>query len=115
MISALLDLLNADGARKIKLKCQDSSQHLLLWIFAVGLQVTLTLGNRVSNCMKVYYKEEKVGESVINASKVQNIEELAVPAIAFSSFIEKLKTAHQQLPAVVKKMDNWSLGFVEYS
>ncbi|CAR23024.1 putative polyadenylation protein [Lachancea thermotolerans CBS 6340] len=115
VISALLDLLNADGARKIKLKCQDSSQHLLLWIFAVGLQVTLPLGNRVSNCMKVYYKEEKVDESAINASKVQNIEELAVPAIAFSSFIEKLKTAHQQLPAVVKKMDNWSLGFVEYS
>ncbi|CUS24934.1 LAQU0S22e00452g1_1 [Lachancea quebecensis] len=114
VISALMDLLNADGARKILLKCHSSSKCLLLWVFAVGLQVTLPTKNTVSNCIKVYYRDEEVGKSTINASSVQNTEELAVPSIAFSSFREKLEITHQQIPAVVKKMDEWSLGFVEY-
>lgn len=113
--TALLNSINANATRIVRLTCEDNSQQLLLWLFAVGTNVSYTGSDTLQNCMKVYFKNIEGGFQTDGKSKSQNTDEIKVPAVAYSRFVYNLKEVHSQLPSTVQRLDSWKLSFVKCS
>ncbi|SCU78879.1 LADA_0A08284g1_1 [Lachancea dasiensis] len=108
----LVNALNSNGTRKILLKNAHNECGILIWMFVVGLNVTMTGNQTFKNCIKVYYKRTVDAPSL---SKAQNIESFVIDSVPLQHFSQKLDAVNAQLPHFLKTMDSWNLSFLHCS
>ncbi|SCU91681.1 LAME_0E13432g1_1 [Lachancea meyersii CBS 8951] len=109
IISSLLNSLNSSGTRIVNLKSSSSEEQLLIWIFVVGVNITLRDNEILENCIKIYYK---TGKEPLSQSQDQNVDQLSVDGPVLTHLIEKLESINADLPAAVKVMHCWKLGYL---
>ncbi|SCU80639.1 LANO_0B00760g1_1 [Lachancea nothofagi CBS 11611] len=111
--SSLLNCLNSNATRVTVLKCSRTERSVLIWLFAVDVDVSLTGSQLLKNCIKVYYKD--TCQTYPESSGFQNVENILVPELPFERFVERLRSVNAQLPSAVRTMDSWNLSFIESS
>ena len=109
------------SGRYILLKCK-GHDDVLLWIFALGVGVTLTDNIVYSNSIKVLYvtgdgmegshsEDQKQHQHHI-AKKNTNIEEIKVNELPYERFLIELNKNNQLLPSINQKFNEWKVSYL---
>ncbi|AQZ15687.1 YJR141W [Zygosaccharomyces parabailii] len=105
IVSVLLNCTRANSTRYMLLKSE--KKQLLIWLFALGSEVTLGNNRILKGCLKIFYTTDvqlKVGFKT-------NIEEEEVNLIPFENFICGLKDVNSILPASKRKFGPWDVAY----
>lgn len=106
VIFTLLNHLKGHSTRYVLLKCGDL--QILVWLFAVGIDVTLPNNHIMNNCMKILYRTDSANE----IRGKQNVDEAEVKTTPMELFIQGLENVHGILPSSTKKIDLWKVSYV---
>lgn len=113
VLSAMLDSINSNAARMLLLKGPDGT-GVLLWVFAIGIDVTLSDNDVSTNVMKVFYTKNKEDIHEACEHMKQNLEQLAVADVPMKRFIRRLEATNAMLPTDSQRMDFWNLSYVSF-
>lgn len=111
IISSIMNLLNSNGSRYFLLK-GEGGIRVVLWIFAVGIRVTLSEYRPESDSIKVFYIKSLNSEDVKYDIGSQNFEELTIDDAILKNFIEQLEEKNSQLPSPTQEMNSWKLSYL---
>ncbi|CEP65041.1 putative polyadenylation protein LALA0_S18e00386g [Lachancea lanzarotensis] len=111
IVSTLLNSLNSNGTRIINLKSPSGDCHLLVWIFAVGVNVAIDSDWVMTNCIKIYYQTGSQSEHP-SAGPNQNLDQVSVDKAVLDLLIEKLESINRKLPCAAQVMNSWKLGYL---
>lgn len=105
IISIVLNCTKANSTRYMLLKSE--KKQLLIWLFALGSEVTLGNNKILKGCLKIFYTTDvhlKIGLKT-------NIEEEEVNLIPFENFICSLKDVNRILPTSKRKFGPWDVAY----
>ncbi|CCD27192.1 putative polyadenylation protein NDAI_0J03000 [Naumovozyma dairenensis CBS 421] len=105
IIISLLELANAHSERRILLKC--GSKVVLVWLFTVGLGITLSAGTSYNNAIKVFYDENPTIE------KDKTPEELTALQKPFDQFMDHLATQYEIIPTSARSIGPLKVGYFD--
>lgn len=105
VIFTLLNHLKGHSTRYVLLKCENL--QMLVWLFAVGIDVTLPNNQIMNKCMKILYRTDSADEIRGN----QNIDEAEIKTMPMEHFIQGLENVHNILPSSTKKIDSWNVSY----
>lgn len=105
IISILLNCNRANSTRYILLRSHDA--QLYVWLFAIGIEVTLASGHILHNCFKIFYS------NVIpsNIGFKANVEEEQVNKVPLDKFVDALETTNSILPSSKQKFGTWKISY----
>lgn len=109
VVFTLLNLLKGYSTRYVVLSSQES--QLIVWIFAVGLDVTLSNNMVLNNCIKVLYRREMPEEEM----KKQNIEKVEIESLPMQRFVESLECFNELLPCSSKSFSGWAVSYATFA
>lgn len=105
IISTLLNCNRANSTRYILLTC--GKRQLFIWLFAVGIEVTLPSNKILRKCLKILYTADKKQHVGLKT----NVDEEEVNLIPFENFINELKIVNSALPASKRKFGSWNVSY----
>ncbi|AET39924.1 putative polyadenylation protein Ecym_5147 [Eremothecium cymbalariae DBVPG len=113
VIASLMNLINSNASRVIILSCGNNSKTVL-WVFSIGLNVTLSDNTEIKQGLKFLYTTDL---DILSSGKVpsrQTVDTLNVTPDCYRSFIESLDKTRDKLPEQHKMIDNWYISYVSY-
>ncbi|EDO15709.1 hypothetical protein Kpol_1000p21 [Vanderwaltozyma polyspora DSM 70294] len=87
---------------------RNGKDHLFIWVFAIGINVSFTNGQIYKNSIKLLYKEDIDQEL---CSKV-NIENISVMELPYNDFIENIKNVNKSIPEDARSLNGWNVSYV---
>ncbi|QLL32470.1 hypothetical protein HG536_0C06390 [Torulaspora globosa] len=109
VVFTLLNLLKGYSTRYVLLSSKES--QLVVWIFAVGLDVTLSNNKVLKNCIKILFRQEIPEEEM----KKHNIEKVEVESLPMQSFMQSLQYLNGLLPYSAKSFGEWRVGYATFA
>lgn len=107
VVFTLLNLIKGYSTRYVLLESETSK--LFVWLFAIGIDVTLPDNRVLTNCIKVLYCDE-ISEKETRGS---NIEQVKVKPVPMRHFVQMLEQIHESLPSSVKQFDSWRVSYIK--
>lgn len=109
VVFTLLNLLKGYSTRYILLKSGET--QLMVWLFAVDLDVTLANNKVLKNCIKVLYRSEMPESDM----KKLNVERVEVERLPMQRFIESLQVVNKMLPSNSQSFKLWRVGYATFT
>lgn len=105
IISTLLNCNRANSTRYILLRCNDT--QFFIWLFAFGIDITLSSGQILHNCIKIFYRNGIPSDIGLKA----NVDEEQVDKIPLEKFAEKLESINSILPSSKRRFGAWKISY----
>ncbi|GAV52379.1 hypothetical protein ZYGR_0AG03700 [Zygosaccharomyces rouxii] len=105
VISILLNCNRANSTRYILLRSDDI--QLYIWLFAMGIEVTLANGRTLHNCFKIFYSDVIPSNIGFKA----NVDEEQVDKVPLDKFIDALETTNSILPSSKQRFGTWKISY----
>lgn len=106
VVITLLNHVKGNSTRYVLLKC-DKIQ-VLVWMFAIGIDVTFSNGRVMNNCIKILYRDDAAPE----VKRKQNVDDAEVDLLPMESFLDVLEQINKLLPQNNKKMGTWNVSYI---
>lgn len=107
IVITLLNLIKGYSTRYVLLESEDLK--LFVWLFAIGIDVTLPDNQVLTNCIKVLYRDEFSEQDL----KGKNLELAKVKSVPMQHFVRKLEETHQSLHPDVRQFNSWRISYFE--
>lgn len=109
VVFTLLNLLKGYSTRYVLLSSKES--QLVIWIFAIGLDVTLSNHKVLKNCIKILFRQEMSEEEM----KKHNIEKVEVESLPMQSFMQSLQYYNGLLPRGANSFGEWRVSYATFA
>lgn len=107
VVLTLLNLIKGYSTRYVVLESGDLT--IFVWLFAIGIDVTLPDNQVLSNCIKVLYRHNIAEEDKTKS----NIEHVKVTPLPMRNFVQMLEEINSGLPPSVKQYDSWRVSYIK--
>ncbi|CAR26400.1 hypothetical protein ZYGR_0H02080 [Zygosaccharomyces rouxii] len=106
IISILLNCNRANSTRYILLR--SGNTQLYIWLFSMGIEVTLANGKSLHNCLKIFYSDVIPS----NVGFKANIDEEQVDKVPLDKFVDALETTNSILPSSKQRFGTWKISYL---
>lgn len=113
IVSSLINIINSHGVRVIDIS-SDMNSRVLIWVFGVGIDVTLSNNTTIKGGLKILYSIERDKASLVG-NGCQQIETLTIPDLCYTKFLESLQKTNQRLPNNHRKTNGWCISYISTS
>ncbi|QLQ79990.1 hypothetical protein HG537_0C06390 [Torulaspora globosa] len=109
VVFTLLNLLKGYSTRYVLLSSKES--QIVVWIFAIGLDVTLSNNMVLKNCIKILFRERMPEEEM----KKHNIEKVEIEDLPMQSFMQSLQYYNGLLPSSANSFGEWRVSYATFA
>ncbi|AMD20968.1 HEL313Wp [Eremothecium sinecaudum] len=114
VVSSLMNIINSHAARIINLK-DGTGAITVLWVFGIGIDVTLLDNTIIKGSLKILYVSDPAEGSIDDIHGRQQADSLTVSETCYKAFLESLETTRNKLPIRHRSIEKWHVSYISSS